>query len=67
MTDKIKINYEDRMIEIQTHLPHYVYEIDLDTCRSHEQKMDWIQHLKGKNWFTNEYLIEFLEVIKTIK
>jgi hypothetical protein len=61
-----KIKIEDGFILIQTHLPHYVYDIDIRICKSDAQKLDWLEHLKCKNWFTKELELEFINLIKTI-
>ena len=60
------IKIEDGFIFIQTHLPHYIYDIDIRSCKSDAQKLDWLNYLKCKTWFTKDMEIEFINLIKTI-
>lgn len=39
------------------------YEVDLDRCRTHEEALDWIFHLKEKVWVTAVVLFDFLTTL----
>jgi hypothetical protein len=41
------------------------YEVDLDRCRNPQELLDWMHHLSGKVWCTNDHLAEFFKCFVT--
>jgi len=42
---------------------NYRYHVDLDTCTTQHEMLDWIDHLAGKTWATDECLAGFVRAL----
>jgi hypothetical protein len=62
----VRVQVVDGYIEIRVK-PSYVYDIEIDQI-VHDQKtgrLNWLNHLRQKRWFTKSLEAEFLDVAKT--
>lgn len=39
------------------------YWIELDRIKTRAALIEWIHHMSGKRWFTNDMLTQFIEVV----
>ena len=52
-----KVTYDklNGQLLLDTGMPNYIYDIDLDRCKTNAQILHWIMHIVvGKNWATPE-------------
>lgn len=54
-----RISGDKRYIEIYNITPSgFVYDISLEGCRTYKQKVEWIEHLQTKNWWSEKLSVE---------
>lgn len=47
-------------IELNTGVPGYTYQIDLDRCQTSKACLDWIHQVNAKTWATPELMKGFI-------
>ena len=55
-------NEDTDCLELVVYMGGGVYEIPMDRCKTHEELVEWICHLSGKNWFNNAVCRDMIEV-----
>lgn len=65
MQTEKKITVSDGYIEIHV-TKHFIYDICLeDAVKDHKTgRMNWLEHLKAKNWFDPATEKRFIEIVK---
>ena len=56
-------NEENRTILVDTGIPGYIYEVDLDRCKTAGACLDWIHQLHEKTWYDAERETEFIDLL----
>lgn len=59
---KIENNY----LLINTGINNFEYDIPLWSLQTKHEKEDWLEHLKQKNWFTDEMEKKFIKFTKDL-
>ena len=59
----VTLNEENWTILIDTGVPGYVYDIDLDRCKTAGACLDWIHQVHVKTWCNAERETEFIDLL----
>ena len=61
-----KYNKENLTIYTEPNDSGWEYEIDLETILNYGSIIDWMCHLKEKNWITNKDIGDFFEALDNV-
>jgi hypothetical protein len=56
-------NKKDRCIELFDDAGRFMYDIDLDRCKSAEAVLNWILHVHQKTWMTPQMMKDMLDMM----
>ena len=60
-TGKVRHLRGRKVIRLHVYPHGDAYEIDLDTCRDHQELVGWLRHLAEKAWITGDLLADFMD------
>jgi len=58
--------YKKNMTLVYKKPKHYEYEIDLEGCTTAWRALDWVFHMQGKNWITDQDLADLTWAFRDI-